>query len=106
MELRSTALQSFLVIISMGEPIALMLRRKKLTDACRIRIKDDLLEHLPNEELPRGILNTAAAEFSVTRQTYSRLWKGWRTAGATSFNGELDVTSGKKGSGGTGHLFK
>ena len=74
LELRSTAFRSFLAIISMGEPLDLMVNRKNLTDAERVRLKDYLLEHLANDELPRGMLMAAAVEFSVTRQTCSRLW--------------------------------
>jgi hypothetical protein len=45
------------------------------------------------------ILKAVAAEFSVTHQTCSRLWKGWHASHATALNGEWVMTSGKKGSG-------
>jgi hypothetical protein len=68
-----------------------------------VRVKDYLLEHLANDELPRGILQAASVEFSVTRQTVSRLWKGWHATCARALNGEWDVKSKKKG---TGHGLK
>jgi hypothetical protein len=57
------------------------------------------LEHLANGKIPRGTLKLAVVKFSVTRQTISRLWKGWCVAHTTALNGEWDVTSGKKASG-------
>jgi hypothetical protein len=50
-------------------------------------------------ELAWGILQAASVKFSITRQTLSRLWKGWRAACATALNGEWGVTSKKKGTG-------
>jgi hypothetical protein len=76
-----------------------MVLRKNLTDDQRVMLKDYLLERLANGELPRGTLKAAAVEFSVTRQTCSRLWQAWGVALATALNGEWDVKSGKKGSG-------
>ncbi len=69
---------------------------KDLTDDHCVRLKDYLVEHLVNEQLSRGILGAAAVQFSVSRQTVSRLWREWRLAHALALNGEWDVTSGKK----------
>jgi hypothetical protein len=98
LELRSKAFLSFFVIISKVEFLAAMVNRKNLTDEQCVRLKDCLLEHLTNDELPRGILRVAAVKFSVT-QTVSRLWKGWRASHAMALNGEWDVTSKKKACG-------
>jgi hypothetical protein len=98
LELRSKAFLSFFVIISKVEFLAAMVNRKNLTDEQCVRLKDCLLEHLTNDELPRGILRVAAVKFSVT-QTVSRLWKGWRASHAMALNSEWDVTSKKKACG-------
>ena len=82
----------------------LMVLKRNLTDAQRVMLKDYLLERLANDELPRGTLQAAAVEFSVTRQTCSRLWKAWGVARATALNGKWDVKSGPKGSG-CGHKY-
>jgi hypothetical protein len=87
----------------MLEFLAAMVNRKKLTNKQPVRLKDYLLEHLTNSMMPHGTFGDAAAEFSVTRQTVFRLWKGWRASHATALNGEWDVTSGKKG---TDHCLK
>jgi hypothetical protein len=83
----------------MVEFLAAMVTRKNLTDKQRIRLKDYLSEHLVNGLLPRGIFGVAAIEFSVARPTVSRLWKLRHASHATAFNGEWDVTSGKKSCG-------
>jgi hypothetical protein len=46
--------------------LAVMVNRKNLTDEQQVRLKDYLLEHLANDELPRGILQAASVEFSIT----------------------------------------
>jgi hypothetical protein len=73
--------RSFLVIMcDRVGLLAVMVNRKNLTDKQCVRLKDYLLEHLANDKLPRGILKLVAVKFSVTRQTCSRLWKGWCAA--------------------------
>jgi hypothetical protein len=62
--------------------LAVMVNRK-IADKQRIRLKDYLLEHLANDELPRGILKAVAG--------YEK--------GGMRHNVPQDVTSGKKGSG-------
>jgi hypothetical protein len=60
--------------------LAVMVNRKNLTDEQCLRLKNFLLEHLANDELPRGILKAASVQFSVTHHTCSRLRKGWHAA--------------------------
>jgi hypothetical protein len=55
---------------SMVGLLAVMVNRKNLTDEQLVRLNDYLLEHLANNELPRGILKAGSVEFSVTRQTW------------------------------------
>jgi hypothetical protein len=56
LELWSKAFQSFLDIISMVGLLAVMVKRKNLTDEQWVRLKDYLLERLADDKLPRGIL--------------------------------------------------
>jgi hypothetical protein len=73
LELRSSAFPSFLAIFFMVGLLAIMVDRKNLTDKQHVRLKDYLLEHLPHDVQPRGILKAAAVKFPITHQTCSRL---------------------------------